>query len=97
DVANARNFRKFANELKNSTACQWFPACDPNFRYTQLCGDADEPKRFLKRQNSFTREPFMQLARHAIGASLVATVRNRYAQVRDAMAVAILHLVQRYG
>jgi len=63
----------------------------PDFRYPQVARDPDEAECFLKSQDVVPREPFLQLLWHAIGAALIATVRDGDAQVRDAMSEAILH------
>ena len=52
---------------------------------------ADEVQILFVRQNLRAREPFLQLDRHAIGAALVATIRDRHAQIGDAVAMSILH------
>src|SRR5207237_350893 len=56
--------------------------------------DADETQRFLEGEDILTGKPFLQLLRHAIGAALVAAIGDRNAQIRNAMAEAVLHLCE---
>ena len=85
------NLRNFANEIDYATASQRFATSDPHFRDTQLGCDANETQGFLVRQDFLAGQPLLQFMRHAIGAALVATVRDRDAQIGNPMAVTVLH------
>jgi len=63
-----------------------------HFGYAQFGCDPNQPQSFLVAENFFTRQPFLQLPRHAVVATFVATIGDRDAQIRNAMAEAIFHL-----
>ena len=64
---------------------------EANFRDAKLTRDANEPQCFLEGEDVVPREPFLQFLRHAVGAALVAAIGDGDAQIRDAVAEAILH------
>jgi len=93
DVVNAGDFWKLANEFEHAAPRQWFPARDSYFGNAEIGRDPNETQRFLEGQDSFARQPLVQLTRHAIAAALIAAVGNRHPQIGDAMTMSILHLV----
>ena len=59
--------------------------------YAQIGSDPDQAQSFFVTENIFARQPFLELARHAIVAAFVTTIRDRDAQIGNAMAVTIFH------
>jgi hypothetical protein len=80
-----------AKELYDIAASEWLAAGEPDLRHAEFTRDVDEAERFFKGQDLVARKPFLQFLGHAIGAALVATIGDGDAQIRDAMAEAILH------
>ena len=91
DIADAGHCRNGTHEFKNIAARQRFAASNPHFRNAELGADANDAQRFLERKNVCARQPFLQLLRHAVMATLVAAVRDRDTQIRNAMPVSIFH------
>src|SRR5207253_10887701 len=91
-----RNFWNLANEVQNVAPNERFAAGHADFRHAQIRCDSDETQGFLVAENFLARQPFLELARHAVIAALVATIGDRDAQIGNAMAEAVFHFAQRY-
>src|SRR5713101_6431470 len=87
----ADDLRDLPDKIDNAAAGKRFAAGDSYFRHAEIRGDADEAQGFLVSQNLFARQPLLELLRHTIGATLVTTVGDGDAQVRNAMSMSILH------
>ena len=79
------------HKLQNIAARQRLAASNPHFRYAEIGADANDAQRFLESKNVCARQPFLQFLRHTVMATLVAAVRDRNPQIRNAMAVSIFH------
>src|SRR4029077_18786957 len=85
-----------SDEIEHVTSRQRLATGDSHLRNAQLCRDANEAMRFFKGQYFLARQPLLQFLRHAIGATLIATISDRDAQIGNPMTVVILHAGERY-
>src|SRR4026208_990201 len=93
---DSRDFRDAPDEIDYAAPRQRLATGNSYFGNTQLRCDANEAQRLFEREDLRARQPFLQLLRTPIGATFIATIRDRDAQVRNPVTVAILHATQRY-